>query len=147
VTAPTATRRGPAERSLPQRVPAKETLQLAQTTTHTLNNLIIPVVFDGQTRVIAAFLLRPGGMPIETPHYCDQVSLEKFKEAISKECLRDPPFRIRAQNSVGKHRVVRNDEQLKTSLICWVCLKHSGSGELPADYFTVNQACTGRVRT
>jgi len=137
-TAPTTTRRGPAERSLSQPDLAEEILHLAQTTTYTLNNLTIPVIFDDETQDIAAFHLRPSVWSMETPHFSDQVSLKLFKEAIKDEFLRDPPFHIRARNSVGEHRIIRNDQQLKTSLTRWLSLIHSGSGQLAAEYFIIS---------
>jgi hypothetical protein len=106
--------------------------------TFALNNVTIPVVFNGTTEDIAAWVIRPDDQSAEKPQHCRDVSLEKFKQAIGLEFMSEEPVEVYAPNSAGEYRLIQSDHNLQMSITRWMGLYHANYGVPPSDYFQVH---------
>ena len=128
----------PVRRS-PLSLPPVDQLTFASAGVLTLNNVTIPVVFNGQTEDIAAWLLRPDSKTVDEPQHCQDVTLEKFVYAFRGEFMHDGPVQVYALNSVGGYRAIKNDQHLQTSITRWLHI-YTRTGTSPSNFFEIRSA-------
>ena len=120
-----------------QSFPAINQNALVSSSVFTLDNVIIPVVFDGTIQDIAAWTIRPDGQSTETPQYCWDASLEKLKRVIGQLFMREEDVEIHSPNSAGERRLIRSDLQFQVSITRWMGLC-TRNGAPPPDYFQIH---------
>ena len=116
-----------------QSLPAVDQLSFTSSSAFTLNNVIIPILYDGKTEYIAAWMIRPDGQSIETLQYCRDVSLDKLKQAVQQELMTEELVEIHVLDSTDEYRLVQTDHHLQGAITRWMSL-----GARRLDFFRIS---------
>ena len=126
----------PSLRQSSQSLPPQDRISFASTGAFTLNNVTIPVVFNGETEDIAAWMIRPDDQ-IETLQYYRDVSLDKFKQVIGMQFMIEETVEIYTPNSAGEYRLVQSDLHLQASITRWMGI-YTRNNAPPPNFFLVH---------